>query len=520
MAARLPDCSLHGRCHLRWVLVLPEPQDPPARINQRSIDLAVSLDVPPELRPPVIVVGPWPHPMLGANVPEAAVNQDDEPFDREDDVDHNGPITRLDPVVLSEPKAGRVNGRPHGDLRPRIDLPVPLHHTPNSWRRGTGAPGNAGCAHPGTLLAVAVCDNEPVPREDVLRDLIALLSSAAVLEGNGWPATVTFHDGVRQTDVDIYVSRIGDPGAGAVGARAPHERRWQNPGQGNPIMLSSSRPTLLLGLADQESDEQGDELAPVIAAFDATRHANRPTRISVQMHVDTLRNAARDGHAVQLRKNGEIIVAFRPELMGAYIDSIAPLIHRGERVATQDAEEVTVLFDLLEETELKDEAAPEVAEAAQRKRREVARSIVTRRVRDRRFARDVRQAYGGRCAMCGITLGMAIGAHIDPVEADGPDEVRNGLALCPTHHTAFDTHLVLVDEEDGFAISLNDDRVAQLRELGQAEGLDKFTRGLRDRLLLPARPHDHPLPEYFKRRRDYYFHPEEAEFYEGEDELR
>ena len=52
--------------------------------------------------------------------------------------------------------------------------------------------------------------------------------------------------------------------------------------------------------------------------------------------------------------------------------------------------------------------------------------------------------------MCGFDVGLVQGAHIYPAAAPGsPDEPWNGLALCPTHHAAFDRHLVGVNPADG-----------------------------------------------------------------------
>lgn len=67
--------------------------------------------------------------------------------------------------------------------------------------------------------------------------------------------------------------------------------------------------------------------------------------------------------------------------------------------------------------------------------------------RSRVFQRRVSEAYDGRCAMCGRGLLTAQGkseveaAHIVPRGMKGADDVRNGLALCRSHHWAFDNGL-------------------------------------------------------------------------------
>lgn len=71
---------------------------------------------------------------------------------------------------------------------------------------------------------------------------------------------------------------------------------------------------------------------------------------------------------------------------------------------------------------------------------------VRRRERDSAFSRLVRERANGRCAVCppGLKykgLGILETAHIRAVEANGPDEFGNALALCPTHHAMFDEGL-------------------------------------------------------------------------------
>ncbi len=67
----------------------------------------------------------------------------------------------------------------------------------------------------------------------------------------------------------------------------------------------------------------------------------------------------------------------------------------------------------------------------------------TRR-RDPAFREKVLLAYQFRCGVCGHDLRLGrqtIGleaAHIKWFQADGPDEVPNGIALCSLHHKVFD----------------------------------------------------------------------------------
>lgn len=68
----------------------------------------------------------------------------------------------------------------------------------------------------------------------------------------------------------------------------------------------------------------------------------------------------------------------------------------------------------------------------------------SRRQRDPNFRNAVLTAYQYRCALCGMDLrigNMTVGleaAHIKWHQAEGPDVIENGVALCSLHHKLFD----------------------------------------------------------------------------------
>lgn len=86
--------------------------------------------------------------------------------------------------------------------------------------------------------------------------------------------------------------------------------------------------------------------------------------------------------------------------------------------------------------------------------RETREVISNRAVRDATFRyRVVEEAYEGRCAFTGVRMTNGNGraevdaAHIQPIEADGPDSTRNGLALMKSFHWAFDRGLISLTDE-------------------------------------------------------------------------
>ncbi|SEO68200.1 putative restriction endonuclease [Salinihabitans flavidus] len=86
-------------------------------------------------------------------------------------------------------------------------------------------------------------------------------------------------------------------------------------------------------------------------------------------------------------------------------------------------------------------------------KRPVIERLTRRNYRDVAFRRKVRDAYDFRCAMSGLRLRNGGGrpevqaAHIRPVERQGSDSVRNGLALSGTLHWMFDRGLISIAED-------------------------------------------------------------------------
>lgn len=125
--------------------------------------------------------------------------------------------------------------------------------------------------------------------------------------------------------------------------------------------------------------------------------------------------------------------------------------------------------------------------------------LSSRPLRDAAFARMVKRAYGGKCAISGLDLRNGGGraevqaAHIRPVSHDGPDVVSNGLALSGTLHWMFDRGLISISEDYSILVSHNKVPPDTVRRLIRPEG----------KLLLPSNDRDRPHPEYLR------FHREE-----------
>ena len=117
--------------------------------------------------------------------------------------------------------------------------------------------------------------------------------------------------------------------------------------------------------------------------------------------------------------------------------------------------------------------------------------------RDPRFRHVVLRAYERRCAVCGFDVRLdddLVGldaAHIRWHSAGGPDEVRNGLALCILHHRTFDRGAIgLQRASGGFRLLVSDEANGQspaFRQLLECHG-----KPLRN----PQRSRQRPDPDF------------------------
>ncbi len=134
--------------------------------------------------------------------------------------------------------------------------------------------------------------------------------------------------------------------------------------------------------------------------------------------------------------------------------------------------------------------------------RPVLERLTRRPYRDVAFRRKVREAYGYRCAMSGLMLRNGGGrpevqaAHIRPVESQGSDSVRNGLALSGTLHWMFDRGLISV-ADDCETILVSHNKVP-----GEVVGRLLARDG---KLVRPENPHNVPHPENLRWHRENVF---------------
>jgi len=125
----------------------------------------------------------------------------------------------------------------------------------------------------------------------------------------------------------------------------------------------------------------------------------------------------------------------------------------------------------------------------------------SRLVRDRVFRRVVLDAYDCRCAVTGLKFINGGGraeveaAHIKPVEHNGPDDIRNGLALSGTAHWMFDRGLISIADDLQILVS---------RQVNDVDSVWKLLNASRT-AAAPSNPAHRPHPAYLTWHREHCF---------------
>jgi putative restriction endonuclease len=150
--------------------------------------------------------------------------------------------------------------------------------------------------------------------------------------------------------------------------------------------------------------------------------------------------------------------------------------------------------------EPQDIEALEISEPLRPFERPIVEMTVSRPFRERSFMHNVRAAYSNRCAVTGLRLINGGGrpevqaAHIQPVASNGPDSVRNGLALSGTVHWMFDRGLISIGDDYKILVAKNrvpDDAIRLLNQNGTIN--------------LPKDPTLYPNAQFLKFHRDIVF---------------
>ena len=214
-------------------------------------------------------------------------------------------------------------------------------------------------------------------------------------------------------------------------------------------------------------------------AFVAADASKRLTRFgessSIYTSRESLQAAARDGVAAHTSPRGEILIMTRADMVTSYFAS-AKQMHDVAREAG-----ILELDDLLNEDNIDPRPRARVS------------STTSRLVRAASFRGRVLRAYNNSCAVCGMQLRLVEAAHIVPVDEPlSTDNTDNGIALCRTHHKAYDAFLFSI--HDNYGVEVNEARLTELTRRGLAEGIESFRASLPEQIRLPIIEKRYPSP--------------------------
>lgn len=310
--------------------------------------------------------------------------------------------------------------------------------------------------------------------EDAFTDSVA--SAVLVSELRTNPRRFYVRTGEASFPVWLYVWTLTHGGGSA---RPVDEYRIQLTSVTPPLLENPDGPTLLLGYEPNTK---------CFAGFDLRKHRNFSTQSpSIQININTLREAVRDGFAFTRKGNDEIAVGFRPDNMLAYCSNCNYLHEYGA-----DA----VVSDLLSRVgRLESVTGDEINQLPAERRRVITK--VSRLARDSDFRRKVTIAYDRKCCVTGLQLRLIDAAHILPVGAEGStDDIQNGLCLSPTYHRAYDRGLIYLSED--LEMRINPKKREAIVHQGLDSGLQEFETYIGKEIFLPPDKNQWPRVEFIR----------------------
>jgi len=170
---------------------------------------------------------------------------------------------------------------------------------------------------------------------------------------------------------------------------------------------------------------------------------------------------------------------------------------------------IAALNEIIEEQPASlDQIEPEQLELRRREIQRWQQYASRRGAESVRFKREVRAAYDFRCIICGVRFPPTVvnanpgidAAHILPWAAYDLDKCCNGLALCKTHHWAFDEHLLTIVYREGkYFVEFSEEAEANLSAPEfSVDALRAFVGEVPEERL-PVDPADRPRPEILQR---------------------
>ncbi len=285
----------------------------------------------------------------------------------------------------------------------------------------------------------------------------------------GWPGLATASLGGSEVAVALHVSSVSP-----MARNKPHELRFQNPGKDKPVMSPNSSIPVLLGEA-----EDG-----ILVMAEGVSRLGRNTRFSILFDRRVIDEAKETGWSVYVNNKGVEIYAFHPSLFDVALNIVS---------GNSDVIPPSNVRSIIDAVGINTLNIPEVKERVRR-----SANVL---VRHHAFSKNVRAAYNNCCAMCGVNMGVVVGAHIHPVSApNSVDHATNGLALCQNHHSVFDNHKIWIDPSTK-TIKFHPDIIQEAQTSNMTQ---LFIDGTFPILANPEEIDFSPLEEMFEKRNHYF----------------
>ena len=259
----------------------------------------------------------------------------------------------------------------------------------------------------------------------------------------------------------------------------PDEYRIQMTSVSSPLSVNPDGLTVLMGYYPD---------LRLFTGFDLAKHsAFTEGSPSVQINISAIHDALQNGLSFISKDNEEIAVGVRKDQFLNYCLNAESLHSHGV--------ESNITKLLTKAVASRGISQQDISNLAADRKRIVEK--VGKYSRDANFRRSVLNAYENRCAVTRIQLKLVDAAHILPVHSgESSDHVKNGMALSPTFHRAYDNCLVYLDED--YVMRLNEEKAKELRADSLDGGLERFRSFLDKRIHLPLDENQRPEVEYIR----------------------
>lgn len=270
---------------------------------------------------------------------------------------------------------------------------------------------------------------------------------------------------------------------GGKGRGRPREYRIQRTSAA-PFFLRAGVRTIMGGWHEDTG---------TFAFWDVRRHLREAKSPSSQISLDTLEAASSRGLATEhrhLAEGNEVAIAVQPDYLLWYVreyeriyDVAGEVDDTGELIEAKPEEE----------REFIDSSVDDRAVSRRHQLVEVVRNF-----REARFRPLVLRAYSYRCCLTGVALRLVDAAHIIPLsDPTSTDEPRNGVALNPLLHRAYDAGLLGL--LPGGRTALNRRLLSALSKQKLDAGLGLIQSLVPSKMAKPNSPEFFPPDDYLRR---------------------